>query len=80
MSKKVGKFLIEAVCPLCDSIYLLEQSDVLDVSFEDDDKDQDPDRITFYCDDCERNVRAYRIKPVRVSTDYLRSRFHDEES
>ena len=77
MSKFVGRFLVEAVCPLCDSIYLLDDPDILDAEFAEG--EEKPKRIVFHCEECSRNIRAYRFKPVRVSAGYLKNCFYDDE-
>ena len=76
MSKFVGRLLVEGFCPLCDSIYLLDDPDILDAEF---DKEEKPKRIVFHCEECDRNVRAYKFKPVRVSAGYLNNIFYNDD-
>ena len=77
MIRMVGKYLCEAVCPICDSIYLLDEQSA-DVEFNSEDKDT-IDRVIFYCSDCQRRVRAQDYSMKKVSTGYLKHNFYNME-
>lgn len=64
-----GKLMCEAVCPLCANIYIMEASEVV-IEEKVDDKEHD-ERAVFYCEDCERRVRAFKWKYARCSHDWL---------
>lgn len=62
-----GKYMCEAVCPLCDTIYILssEEAELEDVP------EEKKERCIFYCEDCDRYVRSPTWKLVKCSHDWL---------
>ena len=49
MRKQIGKKVAEVVCPLCNSVYLLSVDEVI--------VEKRRQKVNFYCDDCDRQVR-----------------------
>ena len=61
---KVGKRVLETECPLCDTIYLLDNNEV---RFEeqkevDEDGKSKPPKAIFYCPECNRYVRQVKYR------------------
>ena len=50
MILKVGKHMIEATCPLCSTIYILDMNEFTETK----------DYITFQCPECNRLVNSSR--------------------
>lgn len=61
-----GKLMLEAVCPICDNIYLMDY-------FEGkiDDEDEKRPRAIFHCEDCDRYVRAFKWKTIKCGYEWL---------
>lgn len=49
MRKLVGKRVVEAVCPLCSSQYILSDDEVM--------VEKNKKKVNFYCEECDRRVR-----------------------
>lgn len=64
-----GKLMVEAVCPICDNIYLMDYHEGKIEDFEEDLKEKP--RIIFHCDDCDRDVRAWKWKPIKCGVEWL---------
>lgn len=52
MAIKMGKMMVEVVCPLCKNVWLLEDNEW----FYTNPKDMESTDCYFYCNECEKNV------------------------
>lgn len=62
MAIKQGKLMTQLVCPLCKTVWLLDDNEWNYIHPE----DKDSTDISFYCNDCDREVKSNIEAGLRV--------------
>ena len=67
--RKLGKLMLGATCPICNNVYLM---DYLEGHIEDfNEESKEEPRVVFHCEDCDRDVRAFKWKVVKCGNEWL---------
>ena len=82
MAIKMGKLMTQVVCPMCNTVWLLENNEW---SY-DSPKDKDSLAAHFYCYECEREVKFNTDKTIPIISNfplgpvlYLDTLFYENE-
>lgn len=66
MAIKMGKLMTQVICPLCKTVWFLEDNEW----FYDDPKNKDSLAAHFYCYECEREVKFDFSKTIPIISNF----------